>query len=76
MYGLTLSGKSSREEEMKWFGQVSESNENQNSESAVSSLPLFGIPCNEYLFSGAYLKYFEPVNLARLKKLTFFITTS
>lgn len=48
MYGLTLSGRLSREEEMKWFGQVSDNNENQNSESAVSSFPLFGIPYNDH----------------------------
>lgn len=48
MYGPTFSGKLSREDDMKWFGQISDSNENQNSESAVSSLPLFGIPCNAH----------------------------
>lgn len=48
MYGLTLSGRLSSEEEMKWFGQVPDNNENQNSESAVSSLPLFGIPYKDH----------------------------
>lgn len=47
-YGLTFSGRLSREDDMKWFGQISDSNENQNSESAVSSLPLFGIPYNAH----------------------------
>jgi hypothetical protein len=49
-YCFTASGRKLTEEEMKWFGQTPESTlVNQNSERAVSNLPLFGMPYKSQL---------------------------